>query len=282
MANLKWLINKAGWEAEDLGSRLGSVASGYSIEDMMTGPRSNRVKSTASTSDVLFPQYLVNNPTGAATKFLEAQYAVVTRFDKILNHRYVTDYRLAFAAYNYSDGGYTSYLDYAPVSTGSYAKLGPYAQDAVFELSSSAEVRTVFEAGHSHSSGSDSWAAEIYNLSFCSAWDCGVSPILSPPPHWRKLEKGFEYIPLQGTRPFECEASIQLSWQGISDTQRDIWHDYYGEALLELWPMFLYDESKTLWAHKLEHVMLQGYAWARRGDGLNDLTCDFLRLKHYE
>lgn len=282
MANMKWLINNVAWNADFTSSRVGSVASGFSINDVATGPRSNRVKSVADTANALYPQYHVTDATTAPTKFLEASHVVMTRFDRMVNHRYASD-EMRFIVAQYESGiGYSNKLNYNQVGDTSWTLLGPKQQDMVFEFESFVEVRPEFEVSISHGAGSTSWAAMFSNVAFCNPWNPGVAPNLNPGPRWRALPDGYEYPPIGGGRPLECEAAIELTWKSITNENRNLWHEYYTEELLTTWPFFLYDEDETLWSHKLEHVILSNFTWSKRSDGLNDLTCGFLRLKHYE
>lgn len=284
MANLKWLLNNVGWSADTVSTRVGSVASGYDIKNLITGPRSNVVKSVADTANALCPQFFVDDATTAPTKFLEASHVVMTRFDRMVNHRYASD-EMRFIVAQYESGvGYNNKLNYNQVGDTSWTLMGPKQQDMVFEFESFVEVRPEFEVSISHGAGSTSWAAMFSNVAFCNPFDPGVAPSLEPRPQWVKLPDGYEYSPIKNIRPLSCEARITLSWLGISNAKRDLLQEYYTEELVTSWPLFLYDESKTLWKHQLEHVIVErdSFVWSKRGDGLNDLTCNFLRLKHYE
>lgn len=288
MANIRWMINNVGWRADEVGVGSGgqAIASGYNIKDMISGPRNKLVRAGAGTAVVHYPYYGVTNYNTTPTKMLEASHVVVSRFDKLITHQYYsTEQRVTVISFN-GAGAATTHINYDPLSSTVQADdlLGPRAQDFVLAFNSgnvAVATRLALQVRHATST-STSWAAEIGQVYFCKPWDPGMGPVLNPQPQWTRLESDARFTPARSARDYEIEAEIQLTWRSITDAKRDELATYYGgdDCLLN-WPFFLYDEDSTLWNHKLEHVILADYQWTKRGDGYNDLTCIFYRLRHY-
>lgn len=281
MANIKWMLHNVGWNMDALTLISGTVAKG-ALQNIVSGPRSGYAQMQAAAGLICWIGYDVSNFATTPTKVLEASHLVISRFDWFTNHLYSAS-ELQLKIWQYAQGSYSSLVNLNQVGDTEYALMGPTAQDYVFELNSGAVVvDTRFRIEVNHGLGSTSWGAKLGQFCFCNPWDPGTGPVLNPQPQWTPLGTDAVFQPPRAARHYEVEAEITLSWASITDAKRDELYTYYGgdDCILN-WPFYLYDESQTLWNHKLEHVILADYQWAKRGDGYNDLTCKFYRLRHY-
>lgn len=281
MANIRWMLNNVGWRADNLALSSGTVEYG-ALRNIITGPRSNYAQMQAKAGLICTINYEVTNYSTTPVKLLEASHMVITRFDWLYNHQYAAA-EMQLKIWSYAQGSYSSLVNLNQVGDTSYTMMGPAAQDYVFELNSGAVVvDTQFRIEVNHGLGSTTWAAKLGQFAFCNPWDPGTGPVLNPQPQWTPLGTDAVFQPPRAARHYEVEAEITLSWTSITDAKRDELYTYYGgdDCILN-WPFFLYDESQTLWNHKLEHVILADYQWTKRADGHNDLACKFYRLRHY-
>lgn len=119
----------------------------------------------------------------------------------------------------------------------------------------------------------------LSKLFFCTAFSLGVEPAL--PLIEQEIARNADdrrVRPLRGDEYYATERTINLRFAGVTAAKVAAF-----EALPNLftWPLFLWDDDASVWAHKLEHVIIVGYEKTRRANGRWDISLQCRRLEHY-
>lgn len=276
MSLLKLLTNDMGAAAVtlDWGNARNVIATGYNLTDMITGPRSKKIRSaqgSGSSIGIFYPRYSCDPAS------VPVNYAVIARADYLT--RRTNGCQIYFTGYGATANG--SYLEESVVSnaTLSAGLIGPKSQDYVFKYPAQ---RTRFGASvQSYTSTvtgvNVGQCGQIY---FSTGFDFGASPDTKPEPQWDDVpDEDRLFTPLRGHFPYETEKKITLSWKNITTAKLTAF-----KALPHIlnWPLFLYDEDADIWDWKLEHVLVESWAEQIAAPGYWDIDITFRRLAHYD
>lgn len=258
------LTNTAGHSASSIGIGSGSVAaaSGYSLNDLVSGPRSTLCRTAAST--------LYREAAYVFDSDVTTTHMVVARADWLL-----TQQGNRVRPIQRSSGGVWSVIsgvDYNPLAASHL--VGPRGQDLVFAISP-AQLRGV--GLNVDNGGGATEAMQLSKLYASSAFDFGVPPRfeaqaqpLPPNTFSTPPDRGF---------PYDVEQRFTLVFELITVAK---FAEFEALPQIRSWPLFLYDPAGNLWDTKLEHVIVEDWVKQNRDSGRCDLTVTFLRLRHYD
>lgn len=238
----------------------GEAATGYSLVDIVTGPRSTRYRSQASSGD-----------RSAGYEFgsdVVISHVVVARADWML-----TQNGSRVRARQRNSGGtwsVVSGIDLNPLSSANL--VGPTSQDLVLAVSpSDHRGSSLFRSGVS---GSE--ALQVAKVFASSGLYFGLNP--TPGFSWQDLPDNQFAFPIRGNRVYEVERRFALNWLGI--TQANL-NSFLALPMIDRWPLFLYDDAGDVFPWKLEHVIVENYTVnVIAADNIN-LEVSFARLKHW-
>ena len=265
--SLVLLPNNVGYAASTLDLNAGSSASGYDINDLISGPRSTQWRSAATSGDVQ-PGYSFGSNTAAT-------HIVIARADWLL-----TQNGTRIRPIQKNSGGtwsVVSGVDYNPLALANL--IGPYNQDLAFAFTPT-DLRGF---GIRTDRGSGTEAAQISKLYVSNAFSFGVEPhFLQSPPVLELLQASSSptlFTPQRSFEPYDVEASFTLVWEAVTLAKIT---EFKAIPALMRWPLFLYDDTGDVFAAKLEHVVVQDFTETSAGQGYRNITIMFLRLKHYD
>lgn len=240
----------------------GTVASGYDKTNLIAGPRSTKVRTTAVAGPNNFLGYESDADIGIS-------HVVIARADWLIAQTAPRVYVSERAA-----GGTwhdTAEFDLDPVSAADL--VGISSQDFAAEVTPThlRGLRIVMEP--------DSTAHPMQISKLFGS----VGVTLGPP------ALGIEFEPLPpdsyarpplGMIPYEVEGRFGFRFESIPAADAAAF-----QAIPELlnWPLFLYDDAGDIWDWKLEHVIVENYTLTMTDPGLDiyDLAVTFNRLRHY-
>jgi hypothetical protein len=148
---------------------------------------------------------------------------------------------------------------------------GPKSQDYVRLFSSGTGTGWEYQQTYSAATGGAHGAIYLgRQFSF------NVPP--TGPVYWEEFPEPVSLTPMRATRPFECEAKFNITWQRITAAKLTAF-----KALPKLyyWPFFIYDDAADFIPWKLEHVILGSWSAQLRYVDTWDLTLECYRLRHY-
>lgn len=275
-----WLLtNVAGDEATTLDNKGASItATGYTLTDVISGPRSTRWRSGAIAATLAISYHF--DPTGGGD--VEATHVVIARADWL-----VTLGTARVRIQQRSSGGtWSNLITLDPFTSSSLVgivKTGKtHGQDYV------AAITPTQKRGYGIDflSWSSNEAFQVSKVYFCNGVNLG-DPL--PGIQWSVID---EYIrPQRSTIPYRCERRLAIQWTDLRDTQvalltharTDGDGGIPGRLRQPLnWPMFLYDDAGNIWDWKLEHVLLESYQLTQIGKDCWTLAMTFVRLMHYD
>jgi len=230
--------------------------------NLIAGPRSTFFSMPASTTDQgmgYAHQGTNNTPT----------HIVVARADKLLTS---TGMRLRGA--QRASGGTWTVLgpDLAPITSSDLT--GIRGQDYVVAVSPSS-LQGVGIIVNPHPSGTAS--GQISKLFGATSFTFGNEPTAGAT--FDSLPIGTYSQPLRCIEPYEVEQRFSLVWPLIDAS--------YVTSFLALpqifrWPIFLYDDTQSIFQWKLEHVIIEGYKVLVHEKDRVSIEVTFARLRHYE
>lgn len=245
----------------------GSTASGYSLLDLISGPRSRMWRSVASSGTVRAAYHLAADTT--------ITHMVAARADLL-----VTKNGTRVRPIQKSSGGVWSTIagvDFNPLAVGDL--MGPKGQDVAFAVSPS----NLRGFGLQFESSSGSQAAHLAKLYASNAFSFGVEPrIADAPPQWAYLPRGQSInlrTPQRGTFPYEITEQFTLRFNPVT-VAKSAEFKALGQVLH--WPMFLYDDAAAVLSWKLEHVMIDSWNETAVDEEFRSFEISFLRLAQYE
>lgn len=261
-----WILtNTAGAAASSMDVDGSSTSTGYSVNDLISGPRSRIWRCDAFGSIV---RLYYNLPAS-----FTMTHCVLARADLMMTE-----------TGSQVDVGYGSGLGTnidsigAPIVGADLVGIKidgkTHGQDAVFEFETPV-TSDVFRIAISHFSGTQ--AAMFAKVYFCDGLLLGDGP--EPGPQWSTRRDGEPEMtkPIGGYEEYAVTDAISLTWRNISRTDVASF-----EALPLNWPMFLWDTDGDIFSHKLEHVILaRPYTWTRVGADSFNLETVWSRLAHY-
>ncbi len=300
------LTNSIGNAATSIALLSGSTASGFALNDLISGPRNYYWRATqqdANTSTIVYYEV-------AASTAID--FAILAGAHKLLTENGI---RVRIGSNNDAGGTLSTIEDVNPLTAASL--LGIKSQDYIITFASTnvrragvtlttvGEVtgdtvspederrvvaRELPEADSTIDQSDRSIVAVEYPISsvdtsaqeavmfsklmFGAAFDFGVNPQAGPT--LKKIRA--KVRPLRGFGLYATEAEFKLTWRNITKAKMQAF-----EALPLHWPLFIYDSDASIIKHKLEHVIIaQPWNRVRRGANLFDITTNFLRLRHYE
>lgn len=258
-----FLCNHAGESAASVANAAGgSTATGYSLLNMIAGPRSTLHRGAAASGGV-GASYLFNSN-------VDLNYVVIARADYLLT---LNTSRVRLRERNASNvWSYVSGIDYNPLSSTSL--VGVKAQDLVFSFTQT-EKRGI-EIYSNPVSGTD--AQQFSKFYACNSFEfTGYAPELGM--QSEELPIGSYATAINGDIPYEIESRFTITFHQVTGSLVDTF-----KALPQLknWPFFLYDTAGDIWSHKLEHVILEGWTETINMKNSHTLELNFARLRQYE
>lgn len=247
--------------SSDAGLTLGT-STGYSVNDFVSGPRStwHRTNSSSSTIGRGYEYAVSLTPT----------YVVVARADKLLT---AAGSRVRFRQRTVADSwGDISGVDFNPLTSSDL--VGPRGQDLVAAVT----VVDTYGIGLSVAPASGSQATLISKFYGCEAFDFGVPPQLSA--SWTDLPPNQYITPLDSTIPYEIERRFSIVFPLVTRAVAETFYQEYREFRVS--PLFLYDTTGDIWAHKLEHVLIENWTEEILENDRHTFSISFARLKHYD
>lgn len=269
---IKFLTNQIGEDATTLELLSGSINSSYDITSLIAGPRSRMFRS-AQTAGAASTVNIAYSSLGSTTK--AADHVVICRADKLL-----TPGGIKAEIQNKSSGGtWSSILTKDPIQSTDLIgiKTGnqKYGQDFV------SEITTTEQHGYGalFTTKTAAESVQLSKLFFCSAFDFGVEPILSPVPQWDYFSEPIFVKPKKATEEIQAHARISLNWQGVTRAKVN---EFRALTQILSWPFFLYDPEQTMWPWKLENVVIEDFSETYIEASRWDVSIKFLRIAHYE
>ena len=257
---LEILCNYAGDQASSFSMRSGAVASGYAINDLISGPRYKFFRSDASSSTV--------EPAYNFAADLTCDRCVVVHADYLL-----TETGSSYQLTNKSSGGTWSTIG-SPTAVSKANLVGPYSQDLVVSFTAS-QLRGY---GFQTTPTSGTTARSFSKLYFATAFNFGKNPDKNAPPSFAILQGGDrESRAVKGEVPYQCEREISIQFTNITRAKLSA---FLALPRIFEWPFFLYDSSGDIWDYNLEHVILTDYFYTVKPKQLHDLTLVVRRLVH--
>lgn len=233
-----------------------------------TGPRSELV------------EFDFNNNSGAGVFWLfdeahDADHVIITRQDLLLAAEPTLDYIL----YGRNSGGTRSaFANWELVSSG-FTAVGPRDQDGVRTLSVTSNRDYGYGIGFRIVSTPFNF--RLSDACFCKSTDIGY-PSRESAPATELLPAGSQVVPIRGYFPYYTEKRFTLTWSVLSDSQITDFKNFLDEGNAWEFPVFLYDDTSSLWQHKLEHVILENFTVNQLGTSDTwSLTTTWQRLRHY-
>lgn len=270
---MKIITNSIGATATSMTAAGSGIAdaSGYSMENVVSGPRSTMYRSAATTS----PIRVAYNYSAA----MDADHMVIARADKLLT---AGTMKLTGKAKN-SGGTWIDNPGAAikdPIAVGDL--VGPpvgtktTGQDFVYDFGS---TQSYYGFGiQAQTKGGTAEALMVSKVYFGMGIDLGDPEAGA---QWENVgAKDRFLVPPRGSFQYETEKQITLVWKFLSKSTVNSF--LYSTANVLNWPVFLYDPNQYLWAWKLEHVLVAGWQLTLMGPDLYQLAIGFRRLKHYD
>jgi len=262
MSSFKILWNTGLACAESLNnSGVGSVESGYHLQDGVMGAR-NRILKMAPTDQSQAVAFDFNED-------IPLSHMIVARAD-LLKTQQGMDLSIL------TKDAVDAWLTTATFPDFDSDLIGPKYQDFVTPFLQTG-LRGVRFQGKTNGPDAESMAfSKVY---FSNAFDFGIEPDLDPAPSWQLVSgQDSEFRPLRGYRSFATSHIITLSWTNLGGMAVE---NFKAIPKLLEWPIFLYDPMAHIWPWKLEHVVIDSYTETTRDNDSQDLTVTFRRLKHY-
>lgn len=257
------LTNLAGYTASsiDAAGLTAGTASGYSVNDFISGPRSTRHRTSDSASEIGRGYVFAADTT--------CSFLYISRADWLL-----TKNGTRVRPRQRNSGGTWAYIagvDYNPLA--STDLIGPRTQDLLVAVSP-ADLRGF---GLSTAVVSATQATQLSKFWGCDSFSFNVEPEVSI--NWQPLPDYSYFTPLNGTLPYEIERRFTLSFSAVTRAKATAF-----KALSNLlqWPVLLYDSTGDIWAHKLEQVLIEKITERVAETNLHFFNLSCLRLKHYD
>lgn len=259
---LLFLANHGAAAATSLAMVLGGADPNpdFALTNVAYESRSKMFKGTATTG--------LTELAYTFTSDVACDHMVVARADKLL-----TKNQMDVAFRQRSSGGVWSDLGTAYDPLTSADLIGIRSQDLVRSVSPTSlrgySVRAV-------TNGVTPEAMMLSKFYASASFSLGIEPDQESL-QTEELAPGTEETPLRGTRPYEVEKKISMTFFGVTGAKVTAFR-----ALPQIfnWPLFLYDTTGDLWSWKLEHVIVTDFTTAIVGEGRWGVELSVHRLRH--
>lgn len=257
------LTNLAGFTASSIDAcgLTAGTASGYSVNDFISGPRSTRHRTSDSSSEIGRGYVFAANTTCTHIYVARADWLITKNGTRV---RPMTR----------NSGGTWAVLagtDLNPIATSNL--IGPTSQDLVFAVTP-VDLRGI---GISTKPVSGSQATQISKFWGCESFDMGVPPSLQM--NWETLPEYSYVTPLDGTMPYEVERRYSLVFENMTRAKATAFKNL---SHVFKWPVLIYDPNQELWSHKLEPVIIEAYTETVVQNNIHTIALTCARLKHYD
>lgn len=238
-----------------------TAATGFNTYDIIAGPRSKMLRTTASSS-----------AAGVGYEYTSStsiEYIWIARADLFL-----TLGTSRVTARQRASGGTWSYgaVDYNPLTSASL--IGPRSQDLLAAVSHT----DLYGLGVAVAPlGGTTQAMQLSKLGGMASFAFGVEPEVYA--NWAPIAENTFITPINGTMPYEIEKKFSLRFPFITRAKAIGFRDV---PQVFRWPILLYDSTGDIWSHKLEHVLVESYSEEIHRNDVHTLTINFARLKHYD
>lgn len=251
------------------------IATGYDMKDLIAGPRNRLVRSmqgSGSNIGIFSPRYACD-PAQVAVN-----YAVIARADYLT--RRTNGCQIYFTRYGSTSFGGYAYESVVSNATLSAGLTGVRSQDYVYTYST---TRTAYGFGVESYTSTVTGAnvGQCGQVFFSTGFDFGKNPDLVVP-----LEDLVDaqrlFVPPQAQIDgfaYDTEKRFTLNFRGVTRAKVDA---FRALPNIQRWPLFLYDSAAEVFAHKLEHVLVETWTEQRAASGKWDISIVFRRLAHYD
>mgnify|MGYP000911878280 CR=1 FL=1 len=238
-------------------------ASGYTLFDLITGPRSTMCVTTSGANhDYQFAK--AGYFAGSATIY--ASHCVIARMDWAKNNSTALSSMQVLRA---PGGGGAWTAAYGPTAVGTL--IGVRDQDYV--VSFTRAIGSGWRAYLSFAGATENQLSKIY---ISDGYTFGIDPTTEI--QVTQMSESQYVTPIKATRPYEIEAVFNLTWRHVTLAKLTEFREI---AQLFYWPLFLYDDAINVIPWQLEHVIVTG--WTEVIEHLDSwrITVNFARLRHY-
>lgn len=249
-----FLCNTIGHVASAAGINFGSLVSGYNAYDAMSGPRNKTVRGGAGAAT---HRYQYDCPSSEVT------HVVVSRMDLFKNTLDADEVVVEYSSSHTVD---------STTAVEDLELVGPTYQDWVKPI-----ARTSASFSVAFNSTAITREYEYGKVYFAKAFSFGTEPAIGQRLRISRAERVQSVRPCMGYKGYAVEAEFDLAFAGVTLAKI-----LEFEALPLHSPLFFYDNTGDLFAHKLEHVIIaKPWTWERVAADSFNIALSLSRLAHY-
>lgn len=239
------------------------VDTGFYANDAIMGARSSIHKRSGTGTYDLVEFRGSNYPAGAPN--LTADFLVQVRADLQFRNSVASS---AANIWRHTGAGWTNHSSATPTVND---LTGVKSQDYVRLFSSG--TGTGWEYQQTYGSNTGGAHGAVYLGRQFSFNNPPTGPVV-----WEEFTEPSTANTMRGTRPFEVEAQITMTWAKVTAAK---FTAFKALPKIYYWPFFVYDDQGDFIPWKLEHVILAGWTAQLVYVDTWDLTLNLLRLRHY-